>query len=320
MVLIKSSVADESSADAAERLDTAFAGARPLASAVAAPASLAPPVKSASEGIHADLRFLLEHGNVGAAFIDTLEVSGILSMQEFAGLERDRTHMRDVLTGAFGLPSSSVQDLTLLSRILHVWEVSNKRVAERLLVASQYKAHQETLEMRQSDYLIYVEALNTAKGLVVADERVPGRTLLEATIEQMEEGELYPDQLSDIISRADDDKQRRAQEEEHYLGLRPDMTIRRKVKRPTGTVPKEREDVRDKSVLLANVWQMLYLRNPSRSLLRDSTPEIFSVALDFLFGEKVLGKTVKVGLGSVAPLWSSSRSLNSRFVNTCSRL
>ena len=46
---------------------------------------------------------------------------------------------------------------------------------------------------------------------------------------------------------------------------------------------------------------MLYLRNPSRALLWDFTPEIFSVALDFLFGEKVLGKTVKVGLGSVAP-------------------
>ena len=49
------------------------------------------------------MRFLLEDGNVGAAFIDSLEVNGILSMQEFAGLERDRTHMRDVLTGAFGL-------------------------------------------------------------------------------------------------------------------------------------------------------------------------------------------------------------------------
>ena len=62
--------------------------------------------------------------------------------------------------------------------------------------------------MRQSDYLIYVEALNSAKGLVVVDERVPGRMLLEAIVEQI-------------------------------------------------------------------------------------TPEIFSVALDFLFGEKVLGKTVK---------------------------
>ena len=80
-------------------------------------------MQNASEGIQADLSFLLEDGNVGAAFIDTLELDGILSMQGFAGLERDRMHMRDVLPFAFGLPSSSVQDLTLLSRILHVWEV-----------------------------------------------------------------------------------------------------------------------------------------------------------------------------------------------------
>ena len=123
--------------------------------------------------------------------------------------------MRDVLTGAIGLPNTSVQDLILLSRIFHVWEVSNKRVAEHFLFASQYIAHGETLEMRQSDNLIYVEALNSAKGLLVDDERIPGRTLLGATIKQMEEGELHPDQLSDVISRADEVKQRRAQGEEH---------------------------------------------------------------------------------------------------------
>ena len=64
MVLVKSSVADESSTDAAERLGTAFAGAQPVASAVA--------VKNASEGIQADLRLLLEDENVGAAFTDSL--------------------------------------------------------------------------------------------------------------------------------------------------------------------------------------------------------------------------------------------------------
>ena len=111
----------------------------------------------------------------GAAFIDSLEVNGILSMQGFVGLERDRTHMLDVLTGAFGLPSSSIPALTLHSRVFHVWEVINKRVAERLLVASQYTAYGETLVVRQRDFLIYVEALSSAKGLVIVVERVPGQ-------------------------------------------------------------------------------------------------------------------------------------------------
>ena len=43
-----------------QALDTTFAGAQPVASAVAAPASLAAAVKSVSEGNQADLRFLLE--------------------------------------------------------------------------------------------------------------------------------------------------------------------------------------------------------------------------------------------------------------------
>ena len=276
---------DESWPDLAVR----FRGAQPVAAAVAAPAPLATLVQNASEGILADMRFLFE---------------------EFAGLERGRTHMRDVLHDAFGLPCSSIQALTLHSRVFRVWEVINKWVAGRLLVASQYMAYGETLEMRQRDFLIYVEALNSAKGLVVVDERVPGRTLFDATIEQMEEGELYPDQLSDVITRADEDKQRRAQGEEQYLGLRPDLTIRRKAKRFTGTIPREREEVRDEYVLLANAWQMLYLWNPLRSMLRDFTLVIFSVALDFLFGEKVVGKTVKKSLGWVA-VYRERQSLDS---------
>ena len=53
----------------------------------------------------------------------------------------------------------------------------------------------------------------------------------------------------------------------------------------------------------SNAWPMLYLRNPSQALRRDFSLVFFFVALDFLFGEKVLEKTVKLGLGSVAPLF-----------------
>ena len=274
-------------------MDTSFTGAQPMAFASAAPATLAAPVQGASEGLQTDLRFLLEDGNAGAAFIDSLEVNGIFSIQEFAGLERDKTHMRDVLSGAFGLPCSSIQALTLHSRVFRVWEVINKWVAERLLVASQYESFEETLKMRQSDFLINVEALNSAKNLVVVEERVTGRTLFEAIVEQIEEGELYPDQLSDVITRADEGKQQRVQSEEQYLCLRRDMTIRRKAKRFTGTVPKESENVCDEYVLLANARQMLYLQNPWRTMLWDFAPEILYVALDFLFGEKVHGEDRK---------------------------
>lgn len=70
---------------------------------------------------------MTEDKYVGATFIDTLEFGIFPSTQGFVELEHDRTHMRDVLTGAFGLPSSSVQDLTMLGRILHVWEALDER-------------------------------------------------------------------------------------------------------------------------------------------------------------------------------------------------
>ena len=58
------------------------AGAQPVASASAAPTTLAATAQGASEGLQTYLRFLLEDGNVGAAFIDFLEINGIFSLPE----------------------------------------------------------------------------------------------------------------------------------------------------------------------------------------------------------------------------------------------
>ena len=155
-------------------LEVRSRGAQPVAAAVAAPAPLAAPVQSASDGILADMRFLLE---------------------EFAGLERCRTHMRDdpkLLHPGPHFAQSRVP------RLGGDQQVGRRTSFGCLPVHSLWR----DLEMPQRDFLIYVEALSSAKGLVVVDESVSGGTLLEAIVEQMEEGGLYPDQLTDVISRA----------------------------------------------------------------------------------------------------------------------
>ena len=74
------------------------------------PAPLAAPVKIASGNIQADLRFLLEDGNVDAAFVDSLEVNGIFRCRNSrVWSATGRTCMTSSLA-AFGLPSSSIQN------------------------------------------------------------------------------------------------------------------------------------------------------------------------------------------------------------------
>lgn len=124
--------------------------------------------------LQADLKLLVEDDNVQRCFIDTLDANGVLSVQEFADLEHDRGHMRAVLTGPFGLPTTTIQELNPMRRILNVWESSQKPVSERVLVSSQCEAHGETVKMRRFDSLVHVGALNTARGLDLLDERLPG--------------------------------------------------------------------------------------------------------------------------------------------------
>ena len=110
----------------------------------------------------------------------------------------------------------------------------------------------------------------------------------ESLVEQVDDGLLLAERLSDILSKKDEDKQRAIHGVEGALSLRPDFKIQRKTVKLTGTMPTCREELRERYALMGNAWELIRLRLPSRPLLRDYSPAIFNeTLLNFLFGDKV---------------------------------
>ena len=110
-----------------------------------------------------------------------------------------------------------------LSRAVGVWQVSRKRVSERDTASAAAKAHGESLEMARSSYLSLLQAFEKVQGDDrLEDEELLGRGIVEAILEQLEEGELHTEQLSEVVSREQEDRSLRKSSTESELTLRVD--------------------------------------------------------------------------------------------------
>ena len=112
---------------------------------------------------------------------------------------------------------------------------------------------------------------------------------------------LLAERLSDIISKKEEDVQRAVLGVESAPSLRPYLTILCKAVDLTGTMPTCHEELRERYAIMGSAWEMIRLRSPVRSLLRDNTPAIFNgTLLGFLFGDKVFKYAGNLGVSSTA--------------------
>ena len=158
------------------------------------------------------------------------------------------------------------------------------------------------VERAADEYYWYVDSLALYRGTPLDDYDIPGRCYFESLVEQIDDGLLLAERLSDILLKKDEDEQRAVHGLESAPSYRPDSTIQRNTLKLTGTMPRCREELRERYALMGNAWEMIRLRTPSRPLPRDFTPAIFNeTLLGFLFGDKVYKYRVNFSASSSAP-------------------
>ena len=114
-------------------------------------------------GMCADLAFLLEDAEVPQAVIKTLEAEGVRTMSDFAYLAPSYDQM-DMLMNRTLKFGDSIPERLALSRLMAGWLTASKEVEAHREAKATTKAHGETLEMKRSDYLVLVEALERVRG------------------------------------------------------------------------------------------------------------------------------------------------------------
>ena len=87
----------------------------------------------------------------------------------------------------------------------------------------------------------------------------PDRGIVEDILEQLEEGELHTE-LSEVVSREQEDKSLRKSSTESELTLRVDGSWRRKPRRISVQTPKSETELRLRYATLANAWEFVRLK------------------------------------------------------------
>ena len=121
-----------------------------------------------------ELAFLFDEANIDENAANNLRKSQLVTLRAFSNVEQELPQVRAVLGEMFVIQNDNDMGLKLqLSRAVGVWQISRKRVYER-----------DRLE----------------------DQELPGRGIVKDILEQLEEGELHIEQLSEAVSREQEDK------------------------------------------------------------------------------------------------------------------
>jgi hypothetical protein len=134
----------------------------------------------------------------------------------------------------------------------------------------------------------------------LGDREVPGRSYLEKKLDEIERGELRAEQLTEVLSREDDDPD----------SLRAVWSAGGELKAvkvgAKVSLPADTEALRKRLALLGVAWIFLGNHQSNRGYLKGMTPQLFQEYASYLLGEYVLGMlAIDGGNAAVSsPSWS----------------
>ena len=208
--------------------------------------------------------FLLDEANIDGNAVHLLRKNRLVAMRDFSHVEQELPQVSPMLEEMFGIKEDSDMETKLqLSRAvggLASFEEASLRAAHRLCCCQGSRREQ----LARSSYLSLLQAFQKEQGDDrMEDEELPFRGIVEDILEQLEEGELHTEQLSEVVAREQEDKSLRKSSTESELTLRVDGSWRRKPRRIfLSRFPRRRPSVATRYAILANAWEFVRLKNP----------------------------------------------------------
>ena len=256
-----------------------------------------------------ELVLLLESAKVPTDVIAKLGELGYSDMDTFSHMECDPKGVRTLLKEDVGLdPAKSTQHRSMTARVLAAWDSAQKRSSKMREEDAAQRAGDLPRHMPKSKHLELTRAYKSAHRELKDRER-PAPAYLDWRYEQVEEGELKAESLSEVIhtEEAKDDE---------WGGTRvnPDGTIRLMKARSTGKTPDNPEGLREKIELMGVAWEYVRLRFPGKPYLQGLVAQDWTDHVKWLLSEDVYAYTVKDSTGTLSyrPSWATVLELDYR--------
>jgi hypothetical protein len=235
-----------------------------------------------------DLSFLFADRGMAPGLQLLFARTGFLTMNLFTAVSDSRAELRTLLAEDYGLdpaenlitPLERITRRTQAAAVIDCWEAAKRRVDEKDKLAASQVASRVPTTLPKSEHLALRKRYENDFG-AVPDKGYPCPTLIEKRFQELEEGEVTADTLTEVISREDT--------VEDPLGAFFDTAGIVRVKRQgqKGSMPSGSEELRARIRMLGITFQLALLKHPNKPWLSTASPNLWLLHLDYILGEDV---------------------------------
>ena len=244
---------------------------------------------SGRSDIDSDLAFVLDDREVEPEIQDRLARGGILRLSLFVLLADSRAELRTLLGQQFGLdpaeggisPAESLRRRLASARVLDAWEAGRVRVDTINKRDAERRSERLPKSLLKSEHIELRRAYEGRFGRV-PDKVWPADAYIEKRFEQVEEGEVAAEPLSEAVSRD------LAQDGALGADFTREGTIRVRKGANSIPLPKNSEELRLRIKTLGITFYLAMMKHGNRPYLSDCAPGIWLEHLDYVLGEDVM--------------------------------
>ena len=249
----------------------------------------------------AELVFLFDESGIPRDVQAKVVDMGYTDATVFAKLEDDPSEARKIFKNDLDLDDARRGPYNaMVARLMAVWEAANKRGEKRRAEEAERKVGDLPRVLPKARHLELLRTYEAAHR-ELKDRDVPAPSYIEARLEQLEEGELLAEPLTEVICREE------AREDGWGAAkIMGDGTLKlQKASRGEATPPRNSEELRQRIKVMGIAWEFIRLRFPTKPFLNGLDAYTWSDHVEWLLGDEVYNMTVKDHLGEIVfrPAW-----------------
>ena len=251
---------------------------------------------------------LLRSSNVHEDVINALRMEEISDREMFISLDPTEEGLAKSARDAFGIdPDQNFAHKKELAKLKKTWSQAKLQSEAKQKVDAVARAHGEPITMLACDWVSSKNQFKSKYGMQIHETRLPAQSYFEAYEEKLQDGLLYPETLAQVISLAEENKQKSLKPEmSRQMGLHLDNTLTIQTKRRfISSMPATIEELRNKYQVMTHMWLLAQMRQPTRLIYSDLKESTFTKLVDELLSEKnFLPEREIAGCKMVVPEWA----------------
>jgi len=232
-----------------------------------------------------DFVYLLDDLEVTQLVQANLASRGIVKLGIFAKIEATEVDFRKWLLDDFGFDhAAGIQGRVETAKLVEAWDVARQRSATTRKLEAEAKVAGTSRELLKGVHLALRRAHVKAHG-EMDDRRCPGRSYIEARLEQLDDGELEAEPLTKVTTVALEQTSTETGAESSF-GVRRDGVVHVVKGQRKAPMPSNPEQLRDTIKVMARHWSMVQLKGAARPMLHDYDMAVFDAHLDYVLGDE----------------------------------